>query len=425
MRQVALYAIGHVARPDPARARSLWERLGGALPAAERAQGWVRIGIQAAQKFDGQALADFRHCRDGSGLTDADLEWWVRAALRAGAWSDVLVPVALMTDATAAQPVWRYWQARALRQLGRRDEASQLLQGLAHDNDFYGQLAQEELGQRPLLTAGVTPEPDEVSALRERPAIQRALALFNLGMQQEALKEWAYVLKGSGERQHLVAAELARQVQWYDRMISSAERSGSLADASLRFPLPFRETFRSRSREQKLDEAWVYGLVRQESRFLVDARSRVGATGLMQLMPATARWVAARMHLRDFRSSQVSDADTNLQLGTYYLRTVLDDLGQPVLATAAYNAGPNRVRRWLGAQPLDGAVFCETIPLTETRDYVKRVMANASLYAQRLGLPVRSLHARLGTVRAEGAPPPPEGAGPEGMPDTTSEPRSP
>ncbi len=413
--RVLLFALQRSARQDPVHARQQWERLAGSLPVNVRVQGWARIGHQAMQKLDPAALADFRHCAEplpapgiAVAFADSELESWARAALRAGSWDDLLQAETRMGETLASQPVWRYWQARALKAQGRREEAQALLLPLAREFDFYGQLAQEELGQRPVLPAGRSADPEEVAILRNRPGIQRAIALFRLGLQPDGSKEWAYVLKGAGERQLLAAAELARQVTWYDRMISSAERAGAAAEPALRYPAPYRELFRARAREQGLDEAWVYGLVRQESRFLADARSRVGAAGLMQLMPATARWVAGRMHLHDFRPTRVGEVEINLQLGTYYLRHVLEDLGQPVLATAAYNAGPGRVRRWLEARPLEGAIFCETIPVAETRDYVKKVMANANLYAGRLGVPARSLHARLGTVRAAGGLPPVE-----------------
>ena len=406
-RQLEMYALGLIARTDSARAAALWERISPGLPAAVRARGWARIAVPAAQRLDPGALRDFRRAAEGP-PRDTELEWWVRAALRASAWDDVLQATELMSGQAAAAPAWRYWRARALRASGRREEATELFVGLSHDFDFYGQLAQDEIGVRTPNGPGERPDPDEVTAMRARPGIQRALALYRLGLQAEAVQEWNFALKGLGDRQVLAAADLARQAEWYDRMISSAERAGPLADPSLLYPLPFRDSMRGQTRARGLDEAWVYGLVRQESRFLPAARSRVGATGLMQLMPATARWVARKLRLRDFKPALAQDVDINLQLGNYYLRHVLDDLGHPVLATAAYNAGPSRVRRWLEARPLEGAAFCETIPVAETRDYVKRVLANANLYASRLGLPQRSLKARLGTIRGVGALPAPD-----------------
>ena len=411
-RLLELQALVRVARGDPGRARQLWETFAKRVPAAEFGEGWGRIGLQAALRLDADALNDFRRVRDGV-PSDGELEWWVRIALRASAWEDVLRATDLMSETSASQPVWRYWRARALKALGRRDEALVLLTPVARDLDFYGQLAQEELGLRPLATGTARADADEVNMLHGRAGIQRALGLFRLGLQPEAAREWNFVLKGQNDRTLLAAAELARQVDWYDRMISGAERAGPDSDISLRYPLPFRDSLHAQAHERGVEDAWIYGLIRQESRFLADARSRVGATGLMQLMPATARWVAHRINLRGFTTANTVDVDTNLQLGVYYLHKILTDLGHPVLATAGYNAGPARVRRWLDTHAIEGAAFCESIPLAETRDYVKKVMANTSVYAQRLGQDPRPLRARLGTIQAIGSAPAPEPAGVE------------
>jgi soluble lytic murein transglycosylase len=154
---------------------------------------------------------------------------------------------------------------------------------------------------------------------------------------------------------------------------------------------------KARTRSLGLDEAWVYGLIRQESRFIADAKSSAGAQGLMQLMPATAKWVAKKLGWRG--GTNVAEVDTNLSLGTYYLRHVLDTLdGYPVLASAAYNAGPGRARAWRPDEPIEGAIYAETIPFNETRDYVKKVMANASYYAHTFTNQMQSLKSRMGII---------------------------
>jgi soluble lytic murein transglycosylase len=167
----------------------------------------------------------------------------------------------------------------------------------------------------------------------------------------------------------------------------------------LRYLAPYRDVLKAHTAQLALDEAWVYGLIRQESRFIPDAQSVAGASGLMQLMPATARWVAKQIGLKNWRWSQVAEVDTNVGLGTYYLRHVLDALdGQPLLASAAYNAGPNRARAWRPEAAMEGAVFAETIPFTETRLYVKNVMANSTYYAHSFSQQLQSLKQRLGMV---------------------------
>ena len=217
-------------------------------------------------------------------------------------------------------------------------------------------------------------------------------------MKSEGLREWQFAIRDMNDQQLLAAAELARAANVPDRAISAAERTVMLHDFSQRFPTPYRDNLRVSAKAEGLDEAWVYGLIRQESRFMADAKSRVGAAGLMQLMPATARWAAKRVGMSEFSPNRVADIPVNLALGSYYLRHVLDDLGHPVLATAAYNAGPGRARRWRSDAALEGAIYAESIPFNETRDYVKKVMANAWFYAHQAGIANISLKRMMGTV---------------------------
>ena len=199
----------------------------------------------------------------------------------------------------------------------------------------------------------------------------------------------------------LTAAEIARRNQMYDRAINAADRTVNIHDFSLRYLAPYRDALQAHIREQALEEAWVYGLIRQESRFVTAAKSDSGAAGLMQLMPATARWTAKKLGLKDYRNSLIHQIDTNLRLGTYYMKTVLSQFDDnPVLASAAYNAGPGRAHRWRGNQPLEGAIYAETIPFDETRDYVKKVMSNTMHYARQFDAPSPSLKQRMGIVPA-------------------------
>jgi soluble lytic murein transglycosylase len=208
---------------------------------------------------------------------------------------------------------------------------------------------------------------------------------------------WA--IRGFDDRQLLAAAEVAHRHQIYDRAIGTADRTVAIHDFELRYPAPYRDVLKPQSAQLELDEAWVYGVIRQESRFVPEARSGAGASGLMQLMPGTARWVAQKLKLRDWRWSRVTEVDTNVSLGTYYLRHVLDTQdGQLVAASAAYNAGPGRARAWRPEEAIEGAMYAETIPLGETREYVKKVMANATYYAHNFSLGLQPLKHRLGTI---------------------------
>ncbi|MBL8510092.1 MAG: transglycosylase SLT domain-containing protein, partial [Betaproteobacteria bacterium] len=236
-----------------------------------------------------------------------------------------------------------------------------------------------------------------------RASIRRTLALYRLGLNNEGLREWQYALRAANDQELLAAAAVAQAADLPDRAISAAERTQALHDLSQRFPTPYRHQLQTSAQNYRLDESWVYGLIRQESRFKADIQSRAGAIGLMQLMPTTARWAAKQAGIKDFSLTNTTHVATNLELGSYYLRHVLDSLGHPVLATAAYNAGPSRAKRWKAQQPLEGAIYAETIPFNETRDYVKKVMTNAWFYAYRLGGANISLKNIMGTVPGKSA----------------------
>lgn len=364
---------------------------------------WGHFGLIAALNVEPNAVQWYRQSGNAR-LTDYNHAWQVRSELRQRPinWDWVAKSIRRMSAAQAAESVWVYWYARALAAQGNQKAASQHYASITGVFDFYGQLATEELG-RP-ITVPPRPAPvtqAELNEARNNPGLQRAVALFDLGWRPEAVPEWSYALRGMSDRQLLAAAEFAREQHIYDRVVNTSLLTKEQVDFTQRFVAPFEGRVSEKAREVNLDPAWVYGLIRQESRFITDARSRVGASGLMQLMPATARWVARRIGMSDFKPSQVNDFDVNTILGTRYLSMVLNDLnGSEVLATAGYNAGPGRPVQWrsklLG--PVEGAIFAETIPFTETRLYVKHVMSNATYYAALFTGQEQSLKQRLGTV---------------------------
>ena len=400
-REVALYALTREAAFDPQASAGWLERHARAWPAQTRAAAWAQIAAQAARQHDSRALAWF--ARAGAGVTgDFQKTWRARAALRAEDWRALEAAIHALPPALQSEPEWRYWLARAYREDGATLAANRLFAGLARTPDYYGQLAGEELGEtlEAATPADARPRPAAVNAVANDPGIIRALTLWNLGLTWEAAGEWNWAIRGFDDERLLAAAELARQANWYDRAIYTAGKTQSLRNYKLLFPAPYREEAMRYAAEYHLDPAWVYGLMRQESRFTLHARSDVGALGLMQIMPATARWIAHRLGLGDFHASSAHDLDTNLRFGTYYLRYALDGLAdQPVLATAGYNAGPLRARRWQAERPLDATIYIDTIPFQETRDYVKKVMNNAMFYARRFDTRDSPLlKARLGVI---------------------------
>ncbi|MBP9907357.1 MAG: lytic transglycosylase domain-containing protein [Rhodoferax sp.] len=410
--ELALLALIRLADSSPdGAATALQERWSKSLGNAQRTWAWGAIGKAAAQKLSDDAMGYYSNANP-AGMSDDHLAWRVRAALRQNRWNDALAAIKAMGADSAAEPIWSYWHARALQRPGRSEaeqqQARQLLQGVASVRGFYEMLALEELG-RP-----ISPPPDpepltnaEKDQARANAGLQRALAAIALGLRPEGVREWNYTTNlhtdgGMNDRELLAAADLACQHEVWDRCINTSERTRNLVDLTQRFPMPHKKEVVSRSREIGLDPAYVYGLIRQESRFITDARSGVGASGLMQVMPATAKWTAKKIGLTDFKPHQITERDVNIAIGTGYLKLVLDDFaGSMPLAAAAYNAGPGRPRAWRGssgAPVMEAAIWAENIPFTETRDYVKKVLANTTIYAAMITGQTQSLKTRLGLI---------------------------
>jgi len=249
----------------------------------------------------------------------------------------------------------------------------------------------------------------EKASASANPGLQRALSAIGMGLRQEGNREWNYTTNlhtpgGMSERDLLAAADLACQRQVWDRCINTSERTQNAIDMEQRFPTPLRDTVLRKAKAVGLEPAFVYGLIRQESRFITDARSGVGAAGLMQVMPATAKWTAKKIGLSNFAVEQLNDQEVNIAIGTGYLKLVLDDFGGSMpMAAAAYNAGPGRPRSWRNGPVLEAAIWVENIPFQETRDYVKKVLANTTNYAAVLTGQPQSLKARLGSVGPKAA----------------------
>jgi len=365
--------------------------------------GNVRFAFHAARQLHPRAAEWYREVESTS-LSEGERAWRVRAALRAGAWPDVLAAIDAMPAAEAQEPAWRYWKARALVATGRTADADMVYAALAGDVGYYGLLAAEALGIR-VEHASVPLDVDATAlvAFGARDAVKRAVKLTELDMRTEAQREWVYVVRGMPDEALLLAAEYARRRGLYDRAINTADRTVARHDFSLRYLTPYSEQFAAAAREQAVDEALLYAIARQESRFAADIVSSAGAVGLMQLMPPTARWVAKQLDRSDYRASQIGDVALNTQFGAFYFKYWLDRLdGMPALAAAAYNAGPRRAQAWRAVAPLEGAVWVETIPFNETRDYVKKVLANAVFYARLLNQSYVPLTQRLGTVPPRG-----------------------
>lgn len=429
---------------DPAR-RDRWH-----WRAEETAWAWAQLGRAAAWRLAPEAASHYERALADRAVAASTGEWRNETSRLASAWSqDTLAWMARagIRAATSGQPArwplveqaidamspdqqqdgaWLYWKAKALQARPRsgtpaaqdavRQQARELLARVASPLTFYGQLAAEELHQGPIR------EPARPAALTESeqtqaralPGVDRALRMLALGWRSEGVREWNFTLGfgkpgGLNDRELLAVSEEACRREIWDRCINSSERTRQEIDLNQRYPTPYRQDVLNVARDVGLDAAYMYGLIRQESRFIIAAKSNVGASGLMQVMPATAAWTARKLNI-DYSPELITDRMTNLRIGAGYLKLILDDFqGAQALAAAAYNAGPGRPRRWREGARMDAAAWVENIPFNETRDYVKKVLSNATVYAHILHGRSLSIKTRLGATvgpRAATAPPP-------------------
>ncbi|WP_244847449.1 lytic transglycosylase domain-containing protein [Caballeronia sp. SL2Y3] len=398
--QLTLLAITRLARNDPAMAAATFSSVAPGLTPAERAIGWGTIGYQAALKRMPSA-ADWYRLSANAPLSNPAYEWRTRSALLAGDWNMVRWSIEQMPPTLRSQPAWVYWHARAVKQAGDAATASQEFQSIADQYNFYGQLALEELGQKITLPPRTTVSDAEIAQMQSVPGFALSQRFYALNMRLEGNREWNWPLRTMTDRQLLAAAQYAKRIELYDRTVNTADKTKTEHDFTLRYLSPFREIVERDAQSTGLDTEWAYGLIRQESRFIINARSEVGAGGLMQLMPGTAQLVAKKIGLGSLSRAQMNDIDTNILLGTNYLSMIYNQFdNSPVLATAGYNAGPGRPRQWRQdlRAPVEGAVFAETIPFSETRDYVKNVLSNTVYYAALFEGRPQSLKARLGYI---------------------------
>ena len=429
--ELTALALGRLASTDSDAAAALlaqrWER---ALPGDLASWAWAAVAKQSAIKLQPDAADQFQRAGRLPGksgreidLSDDTLAWKVRASLRADGgkprWQQLMQAINAMSPAEQKDPAWVYWKARGLSALAKDSQdgaalsasSREMLESIAGQLNFYGALAAEELGRPPPVPPRPAPlTPAEHDAPTLQPGLVRGLSLIALGLRNEGVREWNYSIRGLSDRELLGAAQYACERQVWDRCINTSEKTRAEIDLEQRYPMPHKKEVTQRAREIGLDPAYVYGLIRQESRFITDARSGVGASGLMQLMPATARWTAKKIGL-PYTPASIADRDVNLQLGNAYLKLVLDDMGgSQAMAAAAYNAGPGRPRKWREGPVLEAAAWVENIPFAETRDYVKKVLSNATYYAVLIGGKGTALRSRLG--RTVGPPdpnaPPPE-----------------
>ncbi len=396
--------IGNNAKKSTASAYTL-ESMQGSLSREQIGFAWGVLGHMQAQSQNMATALSYFSRADRSQLSNEQFEWYARAALRLQRWNDLADIITAMPAKLQNDPTWQYWLARSYAAQGNRGQAEPLYEkAAASGRNFYAVMAGEELGRRVSTRNNVDEaSKSDVKHLAKDGAIDRALTLFKASqssgdwkMRRQSQAEWRYATRGADEDLLLTAAQLAYDNQFYEMAINSAERTNTKLNYNLRYISPFKDITVRYANQAGVDPAWVYGLIRQESRFMLGAQSSVGAQGLMQVMPATAREIAAKIGMS---SSELYTMDGNIRMGTWYMADAKRRLqNNEVMATAGYNAGPNRARNWQASAPLEGAIYAETIPFTETRDYVKKVMTNATFYASLFNEPQTSLKQRMGVV---------------------------
>jgi soluble lytic murein transglycosylase len=402
-RQAATLALTRLARREASSADAAWQKLQSRFRFSEAQRNRIlqTLALYHATDFDDGALARLI-ALPAAAQTDGTREWRVRVALAQQDWSAVLAGIDAMPASQRQDGEWQYFRGRALAALGHDDEARQLFEAQADKPTFFGFLSADRLDQPyaicPLTLAD---DPQREQALLANPGLLRAFELYAVDLPKLARREWTRALQDADPATQRVAADMANRRGWYDRAVFTMSSGDALRLYDLRFPLASQDGLVPQAEQAGVEPAWAYGILRAESAWMSDAQSSADARGLMQLLPATAALVAKRNGLDWGGGDTLYDPATNIALGTRYLAQMAARFnGSPWLASAAYNAGPNKVEQWLATRGmLAPDLFVATIPYRETREYVARVMAFSVIYDWRLsGDTVVPLATRMGPI---------------------------
>ena len=402
-REIILYALRRIARSDAPQAHRKWAALQPdyQFSPEEVAQLEKQIALSATWQDQPEAH-EWLVAVPAAAVDDKVREWRIRTALAREDWPAVIQHIDAMPAEEAHREEWRYWKARAQEHTGQRLPAMDGLARLAKERDYHAFLAADllrwpyEMGNRPLVV-----DPAALQELGNRPGIVRARELYRAELLTDARREWYHAIRDLSSEELKLASVLAQRWGWHDHAILTVARSEDYSDLELRFPLDYQAEVERYAGSNRLQSGHVFAVIRQESAFNKDARSHAGAMGLMQLMPSTGRATAHSNNIPLASISKLYQADKNINIGSAYLRQVMDKYDDSiVLASAAYNAGPHRVQRWLPEEDEQSAVsWIALIPFTETRKYVQRVLAYAAIYDWRMGEPVTPLWKRMPRVK--------------------------
>jgi len=396
--------IEKLAREDLPTTIEIWDQLRRGI--VQNPELIARVETKISLKFlssdnseEYEYLVFAEPCHDDTKLQEIR----IRAALLNQQWSDVLAWIARMPEEHRNNDRWSYWQARALQMTGETEQASKLFERVSKERSFYGFLAADTSGADYSLNhAAIETDREVLASVREEPAIQRARELLALERYLDARREWYFITLTFDQDELIAAAQIAHEWQWHDRAILSLAKAKAWNDLGIRFPLQHKQQVLKATSDKEIDPAWVYAMMRQESAFMREAHSSAGAMGLMQLMPRTARSVARKLKMRNPSRQDLFNPEKNIRLGTTYLQQVYQQLDKnPVLAIAAYNAGPHRVKRWLPENNMPADIWIELVPFKETRNYVKSVLAYKVIYASKLGIDNFKMKQRMPEVIKE------------------------
>jgi soluble lytic murein transglycosylase len=402
-RKQLAYAVERLTYRDPEEALRLWKavakRYGFSQEQKQRTQRHIALWTARDNLPGGYALLA---ALPKAAQNNEVLRWRARLSLRDTNWQRLLDDIAAMAPNEKSTEEWQYWRAIAMHRSGQVADARAAFEILRQERSYYGFLAADELGKPYALDNNeMAADAAALAEVARIPGIVRARELFLVGLDGRGRSEWDTAMRQLDPVEKQQAAILADRWGWHSRAISTAASLGQYDDLTIRYPLPWKQEFQTFSNAANISPTWAYGIARSESLFMRDVRSSAGAIGLMQLMPATGQQVAREIRLPYTGLATLTDPESNIQLGTSYLGQMAKRFGgNSVLATAAYNAGPHRVDRWLPEQGSEDArVWIENIPFNETRKYVKRVLSAQTIFHWRMTGQVRRLSDELLRVR--------------------------
>lgn len=397
--------MGKLLREDTPKAMLQWQNLQDEqdLTAINTDSISQEIALYLSLRKHPEALKYFEQLPETM-MTPRLKEWYVRSALFSQNWEQALKAWEMLDESQKQSPRWTYWKGRILEETGRIQEATACYLSIASRQNYFSMLAAGRISQPFRLEHSAINAPaSEIIGLRSEPGIIRAIEFFYLSRIIDARREWIFALKGKNPQQMRAAAIIAHDMGWHDRAIVAAANAGEFDDLIIRFPLSYSDYITKYSRLRNLDPSWIFALARQESLFMADVGSSAGALGIMQIMPATGRLISSKLGERFTSQYELLCPETNIRFGTYYLRMRKDELqNNPVLATAAYNAGVHRVKDWLPDKgTLAADIWVENIPFYETRNYIEKVFTYRHIYEKRLGLEPDGISALMPDIQGK------------------------